>query len=589
MKQFNFLLKRDDIVKLSILLLSLIILTFLERIGIGSIPVFVTAIFNPELIFEKVPYLNNFNFIKNLESDELILIIVVLVVLVFLIKNSFIVFVNYFNGQININITSALFKKLFYIYTHSNYIFYLNRNSSELIRNLSSEVGRTVKYLMSYFMLIRETLILLSIFILLFSVDYMISSVTFFCLGSFTLIFYILTKRGSKKRGEILQYHGGQKIKVISQSVNSIKQIKILSKEGFVNKIFNSHVETIEKYDFIQRMIMTLPRIFFELISVFTILLISVLYIYSERDFDNFIPFISLITIASLRLIPSFTSISTSIAGIRYNYPSFKLIKSEIENSDINNKKKLLTGNQKEVEFKDVIEIKNVSFQYPNTRTQILENINLKIEFGEIIGIAGKSGEGKSTLLDLIVGLLKPTSGKILIDGREFVDDNNTSWIKNVGYVPQDTYLLDDTIKANIAFGEEKEDFNYQNYQEAIKLAQLDKFINNLDDKENTIVGEKGIRLSGGQRQRISLARCFYFKPKLIILDEPTSSLDVENEKKIIDDLYSLKIKVTLIIISHRYSIFKKCKKIFNLNDKNLIKLNSFEDLLNHKKYSDLK
>jgi len=417
----------------------------------------------------------------------------------------------------------------------------------------------------------------------------MISSVTFFCLGSFTLIFYILTKRGSKKRGEILQYHGGQKIKVISQSINSIKQIKILSKEGFVNKIFNTHINAIEKHDFIQRMIMTLPRIFFELISVFTILLISVIYIYSERDFDNFIPFISLITIASLRLIPSFTSISTSIAGIKYNYPSFKLIKNEIENSDIHNRKKPLTGSQQEIEFKDIIEIQNVNFQYPNTKTQILENINLKIEFGEIIGIAGKSGEGKSTLLDLIVGLLKPTSGKILIDGKEFANDVNTNWIKNVGYVPQDTYLLDDTIKANIAFGEEKENFNYQNYKEAIKLAQLDKFINNLENKEDTIVGEKGIRLSGGQRQRISLARCFYFKPKLIILDEPTSSLDVENEKKIIDDLYSLKIKVTLIIISHRYSIFKKCKRIFNLNNKNLNKFDNFEELLNHNNYRDPK
>ena len=318
---------------------------------------------------------------------------------------------------------------------------------------------------------------------------------------------------------------------------------------------------------------------FFELISVFTILFISVIYIYSDRDFNNFIPFISLITIASLRLIPNFSSISTSIATLKHSYPAFKLIKNEIENSDIYNDKKLLRNTQKEIEFNDIIEIENVSFQYPNTKNKILENINLKIKFGEIIGIAGKSGEGKSTLLDLIVGLLKPTVGKILIDRKEFANNSNIHWIKNVGYVPQDTYLLDDSIKANIAFGEKKENFNYQNYEEAIRLAQLDKFIDNLKDKENTIVGERGIRLSGGQRQRISLARCFYFKPKLIILDEPTSSLDTENEKKIIDELYALKIKVTLIIISHRYSIFKKCKKLFNLSNKKLNKIDNFDDL----------
>jgi len=579
MKQFNFLINNSDKIKLFTLLLLLIITTFLELVGIGSIPVFVTAIFNPELIFEKIPYLNNFDFKNNLEKNELILIIVGVVISIFLIKNSFIIFVNYFTGKVNLSIRSKLLENLFYIYTHSDYTFYTKRNSSELIRNLESGVGGTVKYLMTYFLLIREILILLSIFILLMSVDYIISSATFFFLGSFALIFYFSTKRGSKKRGELLQYYSGQKIRVISQSINSIKQIKILSKEDFVNDIFNSHVNKLENYDFIQRLIMSLPRIFFELISVFTILFISVIYIYSDRDFNNFIPFISLITIASLRLIPNFSSISTSIATLKHSYPAFKLIKNEIENSDIYNDKKLLRNTQKEIEFNDIIEIENVSFQYPNTKNKILENINLKIKFGEIIGIAGKSGEGKSTLLDLIVGLLKPTVGKILIDRKEFANNSNIHWIKNVGYVPQDTYLLDDSIKANIAFGEKKENFNYQNYEEAIRLAQLDKFIDNLKDKENTIVGERGIRLSGGQRQRISLARCFYFKPKLIILDEPTSSLDTENEKKIIDELYALKIKVTLIIISHRYSIFKKCKKLFNLSNKKLNKIDNFDDL----------
>ena len=584
MKRFNFLLEKNDKINLFILLLLLLVTTFLELIGIGSIPIFVSAIFNPEYLTEKLPFLNNFNLLEKFDKNNSILIIVTIIVIIFVIKNCFIVFVNYWTGQVNKAIRSKLYKNLFYNYTHSNYIFYINRNSSELIRNLTSEVAKTVKYLMSYVMLIREGLILSMIFILLFSVDYKISSITFLCLGSFAIIFYTLTKLGSTKRGEKIQYSAGQKIKTISQSINSIKQIKILSKESFVNDIFGSHIDDIENNDFIQKIIMSLPKVFFELIAILTIIFISLIYIYSERDFNNFIPFITLVTVASLRLIPSFSAISGAVTEIKYTYPAFRLLKKEVENLDSFNKEKILANKQKKIEFKNSIEIENVSFKYPNTKSKVLENVNLKIKFGETIGIAGKSGEGKSTLLDLLVGLLKPTSGKIIIDGNEVTNDINTNWIKNVGYVPQETYLLDDTIKANIAFGEQKENFNYANYKEAVKLAHLDGFIENLEDKENTIVGEKGIKLSGGQRQRISLARCFYFKPKLIILDEPTSSLDIENEEKIINDLYALNIRVTLVIISHRYSIFKKCKKIFYLNNKNLNKFSNFDELLTHNK-----
>ena len=246
-------------------------------------------------------------------------------------KNAFIIFVNYWTGIINKSIRSRLYKNLFFNYTYSNYLFYLNRNSSELIRNLTTEVAKAVKYLMSYLMLTRELLILIMIFTLLFVVDFKVSSVIFVFLGSFSLIFYFLTKEGSKKRGEKIQLSWGLKIKTITQSINSIKQIKILSKENFVNDIFKLHIDEIEKNDFVQKIITSLPRVFFELIAVFAIMIICLVYIYFERDFNNFIPFITLITISSLRLIPSFRHNSCSIYRDKTYISSFILLKKKLK------------------------------------------------------------------------------------------------------------------------------------------------------------------------------------------------------------------------------------------------------------------
>ena len=395
------------------------------------------------------------------------------------------------------------------------------------------------------------------IFILLFSVDYKISSITFLCLGSFAIIFYALTKLGSTKRGEKIQYSAGQKIKTISQSINSIKQIKILSKENFVNDIFGSHIDDIENNDFIQKIIMSLPKVFFELIAILTIIFISLIYIYSERDFNNFIPFITLVTVASLRLIPSFSAISGAVTEIKYTYPAFRLLKKEVENLDSFNKEKILANKQKKIEFKNTIEIENVSFKYPNTKSKVLENINLKIKFGETIGIAGKSGEGKSTLLDCVIGLLNPTSGSIKIDNVGLNKRNIKNWQKNISHVPQFIYLADLSIQENITFGQENSKIDRKKLIESCKIAEIYDFIKSKKSGFNYIVGEKGGRLSGGQKQRIGIARALYLDKELLILDESTNALDDNTEEKILNNLKKFKKDTTIIHITHKKNLMK--------------------------------
>tara|TARA_B100001996_G_C18625265_1_gene579478 strand:- start:498 stop:1184 length:687 start_codon:yes stop_codon:yes gene_type:complete len=223
----------------------------------------------------------------------------------------------------------------------------------------------------------------------------------------------------------------------------------------------------------------------------------------------------------------------------------------------------------KRVYFNKSLEVKNVVYAYPGTSKKILDNVSFKISHKEIVGIVGESGVGKSTLIDLISGLLKPNEGEIIVDDLN-IEENLFNWQKQIGYVPQDIYLLDDSIKANIAFGVNEKDINQESYKEALKLAQLENFINSLPKKDNTFVGDRGIRLSGGQRQRIGIARSLYFNPKVLIFDEPTSALDKANEQKIMDEVYSLSNDITVIIISHKISILKRCNKILSLADGNI-------------------
>jgi ABC-type bacteriocin/lantibiotic exporter with double-glycine peptidase domain len=254
---------------------------------------------------------------------------------------------------------------------------------------------------------------------------------------------------------------------------------------------------------------------------------------------------------------------------MKYHSASFKLIANELLSMrqayiiDNNHGK---FNETKKIIFKNKLEIKKLDYYYPASKSKIFNQASFSIDYGDIIGISGSSGAGKSTLVDLMTGLLKPSAGEILVDGFN-INKSSNNWQQQIGYVPQDIYLLDDTIKANICFGVIKSEFNEENYSKAIELAQLKNFIKLLPDKENTQVGDRGIKLSGGQRQRIGIARSLYFRPNILIFDEPTSALDVENEKKIIDDLHKLSGKLTIIIVSHRNTVFEKCKKILHIEN----------------------
>jgi ABC-type multidrug transport system fused ATPase/permease subunit len=259
------------------------------------------------------------------------------------------------------------------------------------------------------------------------------------------------------------------------------------------------------------------------------------------------------------RLIVNFQTFKLSLAGVQKLHKEFPLkLDSHI-----------LNGKETKIIFKDKIEISNLSFKYPNNDEYILKDINLKIKSGESIGIVGKTGEGKSTIIDLVCGLIQPQKGNILVDSID-IQKNLKSWQQQIGYVPQNIYILDDTIRENIIFGRKIDDNNQNYLTEAIKLAQLDNLISNLPQGLNTFVGDRGTRLSGGQIQRIGIARAIMNNAQVLIFDEPTSALDAETEKSLVRDINKLKFKKTLIIISHRTSILDQCDYIYELKNKSI-------------------
>ena len=350
----------------------------------------------------------------------------------------------------------------------------------------------------------------------------------------------------------------------MQQSFASIKEIKVFGRENFFNKNFgftNSFVNSLEKkHDFV----MSLPRIWFEWLTFIIIVTILFVMLNFGKSINSIIPLLGLFTVAAYRIIPSLTRIMNSVQNIRYSYPAIIPFISELEvneTSDILGTEKL---KKEEISFNSEIKFCNVNFKYPNTSKKVFENLSFDIKKGSFVGLLGPSGIGKSTILNIMLGLLNPDKGQVLVDKID-IKTNLKNWQNKIGYVPQSIFLLDDELRKNIALGVDDDKIDNEKVSQCLKHANLHEFVEGLKDGINTKTGEFGDRFSGGQKQRIGIARAFYKDPELLVLDEFTSSLDPITEKKIIDELNILKTKKTIFMISHNPNVLKNCEKLYEL------------------------
>lgn len=550
-------------------LLLIIVVSVLEVVGISFvIPIvgFVTG----EINFKDITALSDIFFFFSLDSkSEILLFLLIFFFLFIILKNLLIGFFNYYESSIIQNIEYETCNKLFFKYLTCPYQFHLDINSSQLIRNTQYETEVFSSTIKSIIYIITESI--LSIFILIFLLYYELlgTLAIILIILIFSGLFILLTKKKVSGYAKTrIKYHA-KAIKVIMEGLLCIKDIKILNKENFFLKNLKFQLNKKKEAAIFFNVFSNLPRLFLELIAVFIVCILILLLINRGDEVSKIFTVIGIFVTSVFRLMPSINKISLSYQRFLWGSPSIDVLHKEIKtNNNFNYNALDYVGSKKIInnfKFKNKITLNKVNFNYKKTSNFNIRNISFEINRGESLGIVGKSGSGKSTIINIFLGLLKPSSGEIIIDGIN--SKNIKGWNQNVGYVPQNVYLIDDTIFNNIAFGIGKDPFKLQKVKKAIEKSQLQNFVKNLPHKENTIVGEKGVRLSGGQIQRIGIARALYHEPSILVLDEASSALDYDTESNLMTAINLLQGKTTMLIVTHRISTVQNCDKIIEIQN----------------------
>lgn len=454
-------------------------------------------------------------------------------------------------------------------YLASDYEFFIQRRSSELLKNLLSEVSNVVGGVLTPLIQMSTRLIVTVLIVaLLFIVDAAVAltSVSIFLVVYLTI--YSLSRRALSRMGSESIKTNEARYRVLSELFGGIREVKLWNKERYYSSAFAIASARFADLNANSQLIALLPRYGLEIVAFGGMVLVTIFLAGSEQGISSYLPLMSLYAIAGYKLLPSLQQIYVNLASLRYSAASLDVLMGESKKWVLESNVAQQSAEKETVErLSGEIEFENVSYQYPTSSEPAIGAINLRIPECAVIGIIGPSGAGKSTLLDLMLGLLEPSSGRILINGVPMTEELRRHWSGNVGYVPQSIFLTDGSVAENIAFGTAAADIDMNAVIAAAKTAQIYEFIQTLPEKFDTYVGERGLRLSGGQRQRIAIARALYRNPTILIFDEATSALDSETEDAVMDAVASLAHKKTIVIVTHRISTLRDCDYLYAMKD----------------------
>lgn len=588
LKKLFFLLNSKERLLGIYLFIMAVVAAIFEAIGVASILPFLTILSSPEIIDTNALLSNVFQISTTfgLETkSQFLLALGVLVFVLFIISIFFRALMVFLLLHFCNMKEHSIGKRFIEGYLHQPYSWFLNCNSSDLGKNILSEIKAIVDGgLRPITTLVSQTVVVVVLIILLIAINLKIALIVGLSVIFIYSLLYQLVKAYLKKTGEERFMANQFRFKSVFEAFGAIKELKVSNLEQRYIKNFSKFSKIHAKHQASAQIISQLPRFILEGVAFGGLMLIILLLMRQNDSFNHILPILGLYALAGYRLMPAMQQIYSSITQLRFVGPSLDKIYNDLNSLQVSNYQNLQVSNYQNneslVNFKKSIDLKNIDYIYPESSRTNLKNINISIKSNSTVGLVGSTGSGKTTMVDIILGLLDPKKGTLEVDDKIIDKNNKRAWQYLLGYVPQQIYLTDDTIAANIAFGVNKEDFNYTRIEEVAKIANLNDFIlNELPQKYLTYVGERGVRLSGGQRQRIGIARALYHNPKVLVFDEATSALDNLTEHEIMRSLYKLKKEITIIIVAHRLNTIKICDQIFHLEKGEIKNKGSFEEL----------
>ena len=542
------------------LFLLMLVSTALELLGIGLIMPVIALLSKPELIEQNKFLKAVYDFIAPDSYKSFMIILCVTLIALYILKNLFLAFQNYIQAHFIMKKGAELANTLFSNYTHAPYRYHLTNNSGTLLGKISMADALANSLLIPFMIILTESLVILVIFITLLFLSPWVTLGLVCAILSITAITYfplrnINGKLGLKVRDEQLAMN-----KYALQGLMAVKESKVRNTEDFFAEEYAVHRRANNNANASLIFLGNLPRFLVEGMIVSLGLGVLLVLVVTDMSPGSIVLTLSLFAASAIRIMPSMTRIQYNLIRIKQYSHTLNTVFDDIADFEVEVKSKKSTS----LVFDDSISLEGISFKYDNTRENIFTSFNLKVKKNSSVALVGPTGCGKTTLVDIILGLLEPQEGSIEVDGID-INSNLAAWQTKIGYVPQFIFLLDDTIRSNVAFGISENEIDDSRIIECLKMAQVYDFVETLPEDINNIIGENGVQLSGGQRQRVGIARALYHNPEVLILDEATSALDHETEKAFIDALNNLKGKLTIIMIAHRLTTVENCDNIVKL------------------------
>lgn len=511
-------------------------------------------------------------------TQHLVLAVLVCFVLFYVVKTLFLSYLVWKQSGFTQDLSRNVSTRLYQGYLLQPYTFFLDKNSGVLMKNVIAEVSTFTAYVQAVMYLQTEASVLVGIVATLFYLQPVGALIIFVFVGGISYLLFSFSKRKVTVWGKSRQQYDALRAKNLSQGLTGISELKLFHKENFFLRAFDSFNQFF--YDAQRRVqfIQQVQRFYLELVLIVSIVLIALVVMLQGKSISAILPSLSVFLFASLRLLPSSNRVIANLQTMRFTRPGIDLVYNEFKTFRAENRV-VPAGERLVKEIRSGISLQNISFTYPSATSTALNDISLTIPAGSVTGIIGQSGSGKTTLVNVLTGLLEASSGKILLDDED-ITHRLYELQRFVGYVPQTVFLVDDTLRRNIAFGIADEEVNEARLREVIEAAQLNAVVNQSPDGLDTIVGERGMKLSGGQRQRIGIARALYNQPEVLILDEGTSALDTETENYIMESVARLKGTLTIILVAHRYSTLHFADMVYKMQNGSIVSKGKLEELV---------